>query len=165
MTNQASNLIARFKKSFLIIALLTFGVFANEPAQAACGDNNIGQVLGTIVCFNGKDLNGCPCGGSGGADYNGNCTPTQIATNPLVINGPQSFGVQQSNDTFWCVAQQRSDTTHTELRRIFYLMAGIAIIAFSILAAIGKFQWKWLFMMTGGLFLAAGFQKLIDFLN
>ncbi|MHA1539597.1 MAG: hypothetical protein ACTSXQ_03885 [Alphaproteobacteria bacterium] len=76
-----------------------------------------------------------------------------------------TMGAVPADYTLMNVATARLDTLHTTLRQITYVLAGVGLIALVILAAVGKWEWKWFFMLCGGLFLLAGFQALINFLN
>ena len=135
-------------KFSLIILCLVFAP-ANAHAQISI-DVNIGNPLGGIF------------GGGGGG------CQAQFTNNPNVISDPQDyrqFGQTQSVDSFFCTAQDRSDVSHQYIRQMFYVGAGIGVLALGILAAIGRFRWVWFFSLVGSLFLIAAFQKLIDFLN
>ena len=90
--------------------------------------------------------------------------------NTLSVRGPsgdEKFKLGQTGEdrTIINVAMTRVDTIHSTLRQLTYVLAGIGLIGMVIMAAIGKFQWKYLFALAGGLFLLAGFQAMINFLN
>ncbi len=148
---------SRYYFKSLIKFFLIFAVFAFTPVDARAQldiDITWQNPLGGIF-------------GGGGGLGGGGCAP-QNARNPNIINDPQGyrqFGQQQSVDSFFCTAQDRSDVSHQYLRQMFYVGSGIGVLGLGILAAIGKFRWVWFFSMVGSLFLIAAFQKLIDFLN
>ena len=88
----------------------------------------------------------------------------------LSVSGPGgssdfTLGTAAEDTTILDVATSRVDTLHVTLRNLTYVLAGIGLIALVIMAAIGKFQFKWLFALAGGLFLLASFQAMINFLN
>ena len=62
-------------------------------------------------------------------------------------------------------AEWRSQTAFIYIKRITYIYAGFGIIALVLLAVVGKWQWKWFLMICGGLFVLAGSQQLVYFLN
>ena len=63
------------------------------------------------------------------------------------------------------VAQQRSEAAYIYIKRITYIYSGVGVIGLVIMAVFGRFQWKWLFALVGGLFVLAGAQQLVFFLN
>ena len=104
------------------------------------------------------------------------CGATDVMANqPLEVgiqsvSGPAdtsdfTMGEVDADYTLMNVATSRLDTIHATLRQITYVLAGVGLIGLVLLAAVGKWEWKWFFMLCGGLFLLAGFQSLINFLN
>ncbi|MHA1539643.1 MAG: TrbC/VirB2 family protein [Alphaproteobacteria bacterium] len=74
-----------------------------------------------------------------------------------------SFGT--SNNQLLRVTEAKADAVYLTVRKVTYVLAGLGAIALVVMAAFGKFEWKWFFMLIGGLFILAGFQSLVNFLN
>ena len=69
------------------------------------------------------------------------------------------------NNQILQVTEARMDVLYATIKKVSYVLAGVGAIALVVMAAFGKFQWKWFFMLILGLFLLASFQGLINFLN
>ena len=65
----------------------------------------------------------------------------------------------------WRFALERARYSSHAIERFTYLASGIGVFGMAILAFLGKFEWKWFFMLCGGLFMVSGFQMMIDFLH
>ena len=82
------------------------------------------------------------------------------------VNAPGDwFGEPVARSTIFQVAQRQSDVAHMWARDAFYIGAGCGVCLLTIMASIGKWKWDWFFMIVGGLFVIAGFQAMINFLN
>ncbi|MHA1539596.1 MAG: hypothetical protein ACTSXQ_03880 [Alphaproteobacteria bacterium] len=98
--------------------------------------------------------------------YQNSWQQEQGANITAFVNGPGDwFGEPVARSTVFRVAQRRSDVAHTWARMMFYIGAGCGLCVLVVMAAVGKWQWSWFFMIVGGLFVIAGFQALINFLN
>ena len=91
-----------------------------------------------------------------------NCTDNGDVFQPDP-EGEAPFGTV--NNHIMKITQDRADTIYITVRKLSYVLAGLGALTLVILAAFGKFQWKWFFMLLGGLFILAGFQSMINFLN
>ncbi|MHA1540221.1 MAG: hypothetical protein ACTSXQ_07080 [Alphaproteobacteria bacterium] len=86
-----------------------------------------------------------------------------ISKSPYQYGEPVSEGYAQAR--FHDVAVDRVGRTYDYAEDITYILAGCGILGLALMATIGKWQWKWFFMLIGGLFILAGFRALINFLN
>ncbi len=89
--------------------------------------------------------------------------PSCVAEDEYYEPEPAPFGTV--NNKFLEVTEERADILYATIKKVSYVLAGIGAIALVVMAAFGKFQWKWFFMLIGGLFLLAGFQAMVNFLN
>ena len=67
--------------------------------------------------------------------------------------------------TALATAENRSMAAFVYAKRITYIYSGVGVLGLVILAAFGRFQWKWFFMLCGGLFVLAGAQQIVFFLS
>ena len=85
--------------------------------------------------------------------------------------GDAQFGAEVGADendvrsVFLNTLTQRTGTTYVYAEQITYILAGVGLLGMVLMATFGKWQWKWAFALAGGLFVLAGFQAIIYFLN
>ncbi|MHA1540215.1 MAG: hypothetical protein ACTSXQ_07050 [Alphaproteobacteria bacterium] len=100
-------------------------------------------------------------------DANAQLMFQQLPENRHLHRSSNSFGIAdpERQELGLRTAEWRSQTAFIYIKRITYIYAGFGVIALVLLAVVGKWQWKWFFMICGGLFVLAGSQQLVYFLN
>ena len=86
-----------------------------------------------------------------------------IGKSPYGYGENVSEGFAQTR--FHDIAVNRVGRTYDYSEDIVYILAGCGILGLAVLATVGKWEWKWFYMIIGGLFILAGFRALINFLN
>jgi hypothetical protein len=61
-----------------------------------------------------------------------------------------------ANETAFTQAESLADNTARRIKSAVYGLAGIGAVALAILAFTGKFNWRWMFALIGGLMLIGG---------
>ncbi|MHA1540216.1 MAG: hypothetical protein ACTSXQ_07055 [Alphaproteobacteria bacterium] len=109
--------------------------------------------------------------GDGDLNYvNNEYTATDGWLNPDTVSAFVGAEVKDSTAhedpiRLWRFLLARTRYTSHAIERFTYISAGIGVFAMAMFAFFGKFEWKWFFMICGGLFLMSGFQMMIDFLH
>lgn len=82
-------------------------------------------------------------------------------------SGEVEFGAElgEVRSTFLETVTSRTGTTYVYAEQITYILAGLGLLGMVLMATVGKWNWKWAFAICGGLFVLAGFQAIIYFLN
>ncbi len=88
----------------------------------------------------------------------------QTARNHLTPPRVDVFG-EGGDTTALQTAEMRSESAYIYIKRMTYIYSGVGVIGLVILAVFGRFQWKWFIALVGGLFVLAGAQQLVFFLN
>ena len=77
----------------------------------------------------------------------------------------KDYSDKDNQTKFGETVNERVGLSYQYAEKVTYILAGVGILYLVLMATFGKFQWKMFFAIGGGLFVLAGFQAIIYFLN
>ena len=93
---------------------------------------------------------------------------TGIALPPTLVDPTKAnYGTFNKDEDlkFFQTNRSRIGIAHDYAENITYVLAGMGMLALVIMAFMGKFSWKVLTMILGGLAILAGFQYVVYFVS
>lgn len=88
-----------------------------------------------------------------------------LAVAIVLVADPAFAQTSGSSGALFTNMTNKACEVFTNARRLFYIGSGIGLVAMAVLAAFGRFQWKWFFSLLGGVVVIAAFTQIMQFLD